>query len=210
MLLLQEFTFNIIVRPGKSHVIADQLSRIKSGELAEGVNEDFPDAHLFRIAVLPAWYTSIGEYLSTSQFPREMPPGERRKLVLRSKVFQLINGLLYKMGPDQVLRRCVLEEEIQGVLREAHEGSARGHMGLDTTTRKVLLAGLWWLTLHNDAREWVMSCDTCQRAGRPLKRDFMPLNPSNAQELFERWGLDFIGTLKASRARRCRYIVVAT
>lgn len=53
-----------------------------------------------------------------------------------------------------------------------------------------------------------MSCDTCQRAGKPLKRDFMPLNPSNAQELFERWGLDFVGQLKTSK-RRCRYIVVA-
>lgn len=135
------------------------------GELAEGVNEDFLDAHLFHIAVLPAWYASIGEYLSTSQFPREMPLGERRKLVLRSRTFQLINGLLYKMGPDQILRRCILEEEIQGVLREAHEGPAGGHMGLDTMARKVLLAGLWWLTLHNDAREWVTSCDTCQRVG---------------------------------------------
>lgn len=38
----------------------------------------------------------------------------------------------------------------------------------------------------------------------------MPLNPSHAQELFEHWGLDFIGPLKASRTRRCRYIVVAT
>lgn len=31
LLLLQEFTFAIVVRPGKSHVIADQLSRIRSG-----------------------------------------------------------------------------------------------------------------------------------------------------------------------------------
>lgn len=43
-----------------------------------------------------------------------------------------------------------------------------------------------------------------------MTRDFMPLNPSHAQELFECWGLDFIRPLKASRARRCRYIVVAT
>ncbi|XP_059076953.1 uncharacterized protein LOC131876154 [Cryptomeria japonica] len=105
------------------------------------------------------------------------------------------------MGPDQILRRCVLEEEIQAILWEAHEGPTGGHMGPDTTARKVLLARLCWPTLHNDAREWVMSCDTCQWARRPLKRDFMPLNPSNAQELFERWGLDFIGPLKASRAR---------
>lgn len=60
LLLLQEFTFTIIVWPRKSHVIVDQLSRIRSGELAEGINEDFPDAHLFEIAVLPSWYEKIG------------------------------------------------------------------------------------------------------------------------------------------------------
>ncbi|XP_059064646.1 uncharacterized protein LOC131856750 [Cryptomeria japonica] len=36
-------------------------------------------------------------------------------------------------------------------------------MGLDTTALKVLLAGLWWPTLYNDAWEWVVGCDTCQR-----------------------------------------------
>ena len=63
------------------------------------------------------------------------------------------------MGPDQILRRCVLEEEIPKVLKEAHEPT--GHMGPKTTARKILLVGLWWPTVHNDAREWVVSCDTC-------------------------------------------------
>ena len=100
LLLLQEFIFKIVVRPEKSHVSADHLSRIKTGEPPEGVNDDFPNAQLFQIAVLPKWYTSIEEYLSTGNIQREMPPNERRKLVLRSCTFQLINGLLYKMGPD--------------------------------------------------------------------------------------------------------------
>ena len=65
-------------------------------------------------------------------------------------------------------------------------------MGPDTTARKVLLARtLWWPTLYADAKKWVVSCDTCQWASKPLKRDFMPLSPSQPQELFERWGLDF-------------------
>lgn len=62
--------------------------------------------------------------------------------------------------------------------------------------------------MYNNVREWVVGCDTCQWAGKPLKRDFMLLNPSHAQELFERWGLDFIRPLKVSKTR-CRYIVVA-
>ncbi|XP_059064226.1 uncharacterized protein LOC131856445 [Cryptomeria japonica] len=41
------------------------------------------------------------------------------------------------MGPDQMLRRCVMEEEVLGVLREVHEGLAGGHMGPDTTARKL-------------------------------------------------------------------------
>lgn len=121
----------------------------------------------------------------------------------------MIEGLLYKKGPDGILR-CVMEEEIPRVLRESHEGLAGGHMGPDATARKILLAGLWWPTLYTDAREWVLSCDTCQRVGKPLKRDFMPLFPLQPQELFERWGLDFVGPLPVSNNHRCRYIVVAT
>lgn len=139
-----------------------------------------------------------------------MSSGERRKLVLKSKTFQLINGLLYKMGPNQILRRCVMEEEILSVLKEAHDNLAGEHIGPDAIARKVLFSGLWWPTLHTDAREWVVGCDTCQRAGKPLKRDFMPLFPSQPQELFERWGLDFVGPLKPSSMHRCKYIVVAT
>lgn len=37
----------------------------------------------------------------------------------------------------------------------------------------------------------------------------MPLFPSQPHELFERWGLDFVGPLKVSNMQRCR-IVVAT
>ena len=92
-----------------------------------------------------------------------------------------------------------MEEEIPRVLSKAHEGLAGGHMGPDAIARKVLLGGLWRPTLFADAREWVLSCDTCQRAGRPLKRDFMPLFRSKPQELFERRGLDFVGPLPISK-----------
>lgn len=52
LLLLQEFTFKIVVWPRKSHVSANHLSRIKSREPPEGVN--FPDMQLFHVTVLPS------------------------------------------------------------------------------------------------------------------------------------------------------------
>ena len=74
---MQEFTFKIIVRPEKKHVSADHLSRLKTRELTDGVNDDFLDAQLFQIAVLSKWYTSIGEYISMGWFSNNMPPDER-------------------------------------------------------------------------------------------------------------------------------------
>jgi hypothetical protein len=41
--------------------------------------------------------------------------------------FSLIVGQLYKMGPDDILRICVMEEERSLILVEVHEGIAGGH-----------------------------------------------------------------------------------
>lgn len=77
------------------------------------------------------------------------------------------------MGPNHVLQRCVIQEEILTVLKESHEGLARGHLRPDATTHKVLLVGLWWLMVRIDAWEWLVGCDTYQRIDKPLKRDYM-------------------------------------
>jgi hypothetical protein len=43
-------------------------------------------------------------------------------LIVYSPDFSLIVGQLYKMGPDEVSRRCVMDEEIPLILVESHEG----------------------------------------------------------------------------------------
>lgn len=43
-------------------------------------------------------------------------------------------------------------------------------MGLDAMARRVLLAGLWWPTLHTNDQEWVVRCDTCQRVKKLLNK----------------------------------------
>jgi hypothetical protein len=53
------------------------------------------------------------------------------------------------------------------VLVEAHEGIARGHYAGKSTTQKVLHTGLWWPTIHKDAKEYFQNCDVCQRVGNP-------------------------------------------
>jgi hypothetical protein len=81
------------------------------------------------------------------------------------------------MGPDEILRRCVMEAERPLILAEAHEGIVGGHYAGKETMQKVLRAGLWWPTLHKDAKEYYRACDVCQRVGKPSRRDEMPLAP---------------------------------
>ena len=91
--------------------------------------------------------------------------------------FTLIAGQLYNMGPNEILRICVLEHEKPLILAEAHAGVAGGHYIGKATAQNILIAGLWWPTIHKDAKEYCHSCDICQRIGRPSKRDEVPMVP---------------------------------
>ena len=96
-------------------------------------------------------------------------------MVIKAFDFQLIVGHLYKLGPDEILRRCILPHEQGPILEEVHVDIAGGHYGGRATARKVLRVGLWWPTLHNDATDYARSYDVCQRVGKPSRRDEMPL-----------------------------------
>jgi hypothetical protein len=48
-------------------------------------------------------------------------------MVVITAKYQIIAGHLYKIGTDNILRRCVLEHEWPMVLVEYHEGIVGGH-----------------------------------------------------------------------------------
>jgi hypothetical protein len=99
------------------------------------------------------------------------------------------------MGPDEILRRCVMELERPLILAESHEGITRGHYTGKKTMQKVLRAGIWWPTLHKDAKEYYKACDVCQRIGKPSRRGEMPLETQLTLQAFYKWATDFVGPI---------------
>ena len=46
---------------------------------------------------------------------------------MEATYYQLIEGNLYKLGANGILRRCVLEHERPMILEEVHDGIVGGH-----------------------------------------------------------------------------------
>ncbi|CAA7021441.1 unnamed protein product [Microthlaspi erraticum] len=92
-----------------------------------------------------------------------------------------------------MFRRCIPEEEVEGILFACHSSSYAGHFATYKTVSKVLQAGFWWPTMFKDAHAFISRCDACQRMGNISKRNEMPQNFILEVEVFDVWGIDFMG-----------------
>ncbi|GJV31986.1 reverse transcriptase domain-containing protein [Tanacetum coccineum] len=112
-----------------------------------------------------------------------------------------------KTCADQIIRRCVDGKEALEILEACHSGPTGGHYGANFTAKKVFDAGFFWPTIYKDAFKFVKSCDACQRQGKISQRDEMPQNAIQVCEIFDVWGIDFMGPFPSSRGNK--YILVA-
>jgi hypothetical protein len=72
--------------------------------------------------------------LEEGKAPDDLPTNKKKILALKATPFTLMNGYLYKLGSDDILRRCALEHEREDIINEAHVGPAGGHFQANTTT----------------------------------------------------------------------------
>eukprot|EP00253_Pinus_taeda_P019468 PITA_19468 len=143
------------------------------------------------------------------KFSPHLSSKEKSKIVRKSARFTWIGGNLFKLGPHQILRRCVREEEVFDILLTCDDGPCGGHFAAKRTAFKILQIGYYWPTLHQDVRRYISRCDRCQRMGKPTPRDEMPLQPQVTFEPFEKWGMDFVGSINPPLNQK-PYIIVCT
>nr|GEY20264.1 DNA-directed DNA polymerase [Tanacetum cinerariifolium] len=119
---------------------------------------------------------------------------DKEMLVVDASDFVI--GAIYA---DQIIRRCVYGQEANDIIKACHEGPTRGHYGANFTAKKVFDAGFFWPTIYLDAHNLVKSCDSCQRQGKISQTDEMPQNVIQVCEIFDMWGIDFMGLFSSSR-----------
>ncbi|GJU67162.1 putative nucleotidyltransferase, ribonuclease H [Tanacetum coccineum] len=105
------------------------------------------------------------------------------------------------------MRRCVAGNELLEILAHCHSRPTGGHHSASITGRKVYESGFYWPSIFKDAKDYVMRCDACQRSGNISSRSEMPQNNIQVCDVFDIWGLDFMGPFPNSKGNK--YILVA-
>jgi hypothetical protein len=77
-------------------------ARVK--ESGRAVDDQLPDADLFRIEAIPEYLEDIEIFLSTGACPETYSTTQKFHMVVRAAEYQLITRQLYKLGLDNILR----------------------------------------------------------------------------------------------------------
>ena len=211
VLLLQEFFLDIKDKARLANVVEDHLSRLgpevtPREELP--IDDSFPDEKLLAISQQATpWFADLVNFKVCGVLPPGLSHQQRKKFFSDAKYYVWEEPLLYKLCGDGVYRRCLPNDEVQSVLHHCHATTYGGHFGAEKTVAKVLQAGFYWPTMFQDTRRYVVTCDRCQRSGNISKRDEMPQQGILEVELFDVWGIDFMGPFPPSYNNL--YILVA-
>ncbi|GJY40610.1 reverse transcriptase domain-containing protein [Tanacetum coccineum] len=193
----------------------DHLSRLENPHQSElekkEITETFPLETLgmvtFRGDDNAPWFADFANYHAGNFVIKGMSSQQKRKFFKDVKHYFWDDPFLFKICADQVIRRCVSGQEAFDILKACHSGDHRGTIGASYHSKKVFDSGFYWPTIYKDAHDFVTRCDICQRQGKISQRDEMPQNSIQVCEIFDMWGIDFMGPFPSSRGNK--YILVA-
>ncbi|RVW72376.1 Retrovirus-related Pol polyprotein from transposon 17.6 [Vitis vinifera] len=139
ILLLQEFNLQIQDKKGVENVVADHLSRLVIAHDSHGlpINDDFPEESLMSIEVAP-WYSHIANYLVIGEVPSEWSAQDKRHFFSKIHAYYWEEPFLFKYCVDQIIRKCVPEQEQSRILSHCHDSACGGHFASQKTAMKVI------------------------------------------------------------------------
>ncbi|GKC61331.1 reverse transcriptase domain-containing protein, partial [Tanacetum coccineum] len=189
VLLLQEFDFKVIDTRGAENYAADHLSQLENPYEnvldPKEINETFPLETLNMVTSRgdqsTPWFSDFANYHAGNFIVKGMSTQQKNKFFKDVKHYFWDDPFLFKTCADQVIRRCVSGQEVVDILEACHNGPTGGHYGANYTAKKG--------------------------QGKISQRDEMPQNSVQVCEIFDVWGIDFIGPFPSSKGNK--YILVA-
>nr|GEW13607.1 reverse transcriptase domain-containing protein [Tanacetum cinerariifolium] len=197
--------FSKISRP-MTHLLKKETPFVFSKECIDAFNTLKKKLTEAPILVVPDWNLPLELMCDASDYAIGAVLGQHK-----SKHFQPIHYASKTMTESQIhyttIEKEMLAVEAFEILKACHEGPFGGHHGANLTAKKVFNAGFFWPLIYRDAHEMIKTCDSFQRHGKISQRDEMPQNNIQVCEIFDIWGIDFMGPFLSSKGNK--YILVA-
>lgn len=188
-------------KPGKKNVNADALSRCPTDESSVAVvdtstSSEFSPTVLDMEAVREFQLKDDEAVLILSYLQEgTLPEDEKlaRKLVLESKHFCVIEGVLYHDDQTRSGRTCVVvpKELRLALLEEAHSGRFAGHLA-EKKVYDRLKRYVWWRGMRNDVHKFCRACLVCSSRKGTRKTFQPPLQPIPVAGSFHRVAVDIL------------------
>nr|GEZ84968.1 reverse transcriptase domain-containing protein [Tanacetum cinerariifolium] len=214
VLLLHEFDIIIRDKKGMENLATDHLSRLKNPHKDvfenKDINENFPIETLGKnSSESTSWFADFANFHAGNFIVKGMSSQQKKKLFKDIKHYFWDDPYLFWIYANQIIPRCMHGKEAYDILKACHEGPTGGHHSANFTAKKVFDAGFFWPTIYQDAHNLVKSCDICQRQGKIYQRNEMPQNVIQVCEIFNVWGIDFMGPFPSSQGNRTPRAIIS-
>lgn len=153
-------------------------------------------------------YIRIFQFLSQQIIPSDLTNQKQIKQFKNFCIpFIIKNNYLYRKDKRKEgnLLRVIRSHEMEAVLYMMHNSPTAGHFSTEIMFDKIR-SRYYWPQLYENIREYVRSCDACQRRGKSKTQQ--QLHPIPVHTPFYQIGIDFVGPLPRTKKGN-RYIIVA-
>ena len=186
MLLCQEFDLDIKDKKGSENSVAYHLSCLHISRGGD-IGDTFPNEHLLAISSHAPWYAHIVNFIVTGSIAKHWNRHKKDKFFHELKYYFWEELLLLHLGYDQIIRRCIPEEEQGDILAMCHSSMCGGYFAACKTTYKILQSSFYWPSIFKDTHHFYMECLQCHAAIIIYKRDEMGMRPILEVKIFDIW-----------------------
>ncbi|XP_047181152.1 uncharacterized protein LOC124847653, partial [Vigna umbellata] len=154
------FDVEICDKKGGENLIVDHLSRLINDKVTskeKEIQESFSDETFLHIQQRP-WFDDMTNFKIVGLIPENFKC-QQKKFLHDAKQFIWDDPFLFKIGADNLLRRCVTNEEAAEILWHYHNSPYGRHFNGERTIAKVLQSEFYWPTLFKDAHNHARKCD---------------------------------------------------
>jgi hypothetical protein len=106
------------------------------------------------------WMSPIRAYLDNQ--PPSDDNAEVERIARKSRMYHLIDEVLYQQGANRVMMKCISREEGIELLEDVHKVVCGSHSSWRSIVGKAFRHGFYWPTMKDDVMEVMKKCRDCQ------------------------------------------------